>query len=103
MPFILVQRDLKRLLAYSSVEHIGLIAVAVGLGGPLALYAGLLHLRQPRVTKPLLFFALATGAALRHARMRGDPRRGAGDAGELVRCCCSAASRSPGCRRPASS
>ena len=37
VPFILVQRDLKRLLAYSSVEHMGLIAVAVGLGGSVAL------------------------------------------------------------------
>src|SRR5439155_7247312 len=44
VPFILVQRDLKRLLAYHSVEHIGLIATAVGLGGPLALDAGVLHL-----------------------------------------------------------
>lgn len=56
VPFILVQRDLKRLLAYSSVEHMGLIAVAVGLGGSLALYAGLLHLVNHALTKPLLFF-----------------------------------------------
>ncbi|MDO8671570.1 MAG: hydrogenase 4 subunit F [Dehalococcoidia bacterium] len=56
VPFILVQRDLKRLLAYHSVEHIGLIAVAIGLGGPLALYAGLLHLFNHAVAKALLFF-----------------------------------------------
>jgi hydrogenase-4 component F len=56
-PFILVQRDLKRLLAYSSVEHMGLIAVAVGLGGSLALYVGLLHLVNHALTKPLLFFS----------------------------------------------
>lgn len=56
VPFILVQRDLKRLLAYSSVEHLGLIAVAIGLGGPLGLYAGLLHLLNHAITKPLLFF-----------------------------------------------
>jgi hydrogenase-4 component F len=57
VPFILVQRDLKRLLAYSSVEHMGLIAVAIGLGGSLALYVGLLHLVNHAVTKPLLFFS----------------------------------------------
>jgi hydrogenase-4 component F len=56
VPFILVQRDLKRLLAYSSVEHIGLIATAVGLGGPLGLYAGLLHLINHSLAKALLFF-----------------------------------------------
>lgn len=57
VPFILVQRDLKRLLAYSSVEHIGLIAAAVGIGGPTALFAGLFHLLNHAITKSLLFFA----------------------------------------------
>jgi hydrogenase-4 component F len=55
-PFILLQRDLKRLLAYSSIEHIGLIAIAVGLGGGLALYGGLLHLLNHAVAKAMLFF-----------------------------------------------
>jgi hydrogenase-4 component F len=57
VPFILVQRDLKRLLAYSSVEHIGLIAAAIGIGGPVALFSGLLHLVNHAVTKSMLFFA----------------------------------------------
>ncbi|MHB1004185.1 MAG: hydrogenase 4 subunit F [Chloroflexota bacterium] len=56
VPFILVQTDLKRLLAYHSVEHIGLIAAAIGLGGPLGLYAGLLHLFNHAMAKALLFF-----------------------------------------------
>ncbi|MBI2955215.1 MAG: hydrogenase 4 subunit F [Chloroflexi bacterium] len=56
VPFILVQRDLKRLLAYSSVEHIGLIAVAIGLGGPIGLYAGFLHIFNHALAKGLLFF-----------------------------------------------
>lgn len=56
VPFILVQRDLKRLLAYHSVEHLGLIATAIGLGGPLGLYAGLLHLFNHAMAKGLLFF-----------------------------------------------
>jgi hydrogenase-4 component F len=56
VPFVIVQRDLKRLLAYSSVEHVGLIAVAIGIGGPLGIYAGLLHLVNHAATKALLFF-----------------------------------------------
>lgn len=56
VPFILVQRDFKRLLAYSSVEHIGLITTAIGIGGPIGLYAGFLHLLNHAITKPLLFF-----------------------------------------------
>ena len=57
VPFMLVQRDLKRLLAYSSVEHIGLIAVAIGIGGPVGLFGGLLHLVNHALAKSLLFFA----------------------------------------------
>jgi hydrogenase-4 component F len=56
VPFLLVQTDIKRLLAYSSVEHIGLIAVAIGFGGPIGIYAGLLHLVNHALTKALLFF-----------------------------------------------
>jgi hydrogenase-4 component F len=55
-PFVIVQRDLKRLLAYSSVEHMGLMAVAFGVGGPLGVTAGLLHLVNHAATKALLFF-----------------------------------------------
>ena len=56
LPFLLVQTDIKRLLAYSSVEHIGLIAVAIGIGGPIGIYAAILHLINHSVTKALLFF-----------------------------------------------
>lgn len=56
VPFILVQRDLKRLFAYSSVEHIGLMAVAFGIGGPLGMTAGLLHLMGHAAAKGLVFF-----------------------------------------------
>jgi hydrogenase-4 component F len=75
VPFILVQRDLKRLLAYSSVEHIGLIAAAVGFGGPLGLYAGLLHLVNHALAKALLFFVAGNlvqrYGTTRIARIRG--------------------------------
>ncbi len=54
---MLVQRDLKRLLAYSSVEHMGIIATGVGLGGPLGLYGALLHTFNHSLAKSMLFFA----------------------------------------------
>ena len=54
--FILVQKDLKRLLAYSSVEHIGIISIGFGLGTPLAVAGAALHLFNHAVTKSLMFF-----------------------------------------------
>lgn len=56
-PFILVQSNLKRLLAYSSLEHIGLICAAIGLNSSLTIFGGLLHLGYHALTKPVLFFA----------------------------------------------
>ncbi|WP_213992753.1 hydrogenase 4 subunit F [Sodalis sp. dw_96] len=53
--FILVQHDIKRLLAYSSVENMGLIAVAIGIGGPLGVLAALLHTLNHSLAKTLLF------------------------------------------------
>ncbi|HOW35674.1 MAG TPA: hydrogenase 4 subunit F [Candidatus Omnitrophota bacterium] len=54
--FILVQKDLKRLLAYSSIEHVGIIAIGLGLGTPLAWGGALLHVFNHAVTKSLMFF-----------------------------------------------
>ena len=54
---IVVQRDLKRLLAYSSIEHMGIVAIGVGLGGTLGLYGALLHTFNHSLGKTLLFFA----------------------------------------------
>jgi hydrogenase-4 component F len=53
---ILVQRNLKRMMAYSSVEHMGIIAIGLGLGGPLGLFGALLHIFNHSVGKSLLFF-----------------------------------------------
>lgn len=50
-----VQKDLKRKLAYSSVEHVGLIALGLGLGGPLGIGAALLHVINHSLAKALLF------------------------------------------------
>ena len=54
--FIITQKDLKRLLAYSSVEHLGLIAIGIGLNSPLALFGAMLHLFNHAVSKALMFF-----------------------------------------------
>ncbi|GAC1349611.1 MAG: hydrogenase 4 subunit F [Ktedonobacteraceae bacterium] len=51
------QRDYKRLLAYSSVEHMGIIALGVAFGGALGLYGALLQVLNHAVTKSLMFFA----------------------------------------------
>jgi hydrogenase-4 component F len=75
-PFVLVQRDLKRLLAYSSVEHMGLMAVAFGIGGPLGVTAGLLHLVNHAATKALLFF-VARDLVQRFGNRRISAIRGA--------------------------
>lgn len=53
---ILVQKNYKRLIAYSSVEHMGLIVLGIGLGGGAA-FAALFHLVYHSLTKALLFFS----------------------------------------------
>jgi hydrogenase-4 component F len=50
------QRDFKRMLAYSSVEHMGILVLGVGIGG-LALYGALLHLITNGLTKGVLFLS----------------------------------------------
>lgn len=54
--FVLIQKDIKRLLAYSSIEHIGLIAFGLGIGGWLGFFGALWHVFNHAVTKSLLFF-----------------------------------------------
>jgi hydrogenase-4 component F len=63
MPFIVTQRDFKRLLGYSSVEHVGIIALGLGFGGRVGTYAALLHVINHGVTKALAFFV--AGDAIR--------------------------------------
>jgi hydrogenase-4 component F len=73
-PFILAQRDLKRLLGYSSVEHVGIIALALGFGGYLGTYAALLHVLNHGVTKALAFFAAGDAIARYGTRDMQDIR-----------------------------
>ncbi|MGO9674331.1 MAG: hydrogenase 4 subunit F [Methylocella sp.] len=52
------RRDVKRMFAYSSIEHMGIIVFAFGMGGPLANFAGLLHMTMHSLTKSAIFFAV---------------------------------------------
>ncbi|MFA5336966.1 MAG: hydrogenase 4 subunit F [Candidatus Omnitrophota bacterium] len=56
--FILVQKRIKRFLAYSSIEHIGVIVTGLGFGG-LGAYGALLHIFNHAVTKSFMFFGAA--------------------------------------------
>lgn len=56
--FLSRQKDVKRMFAYSSIEHMGLITFAFGLGGPIANFAGLLHMTVHSLIKSAIFFAV---------------------------------------------
>ena len=56
VPFIWEQTDYKRVLAYSSVEHMGLVAIGLGIGGAWGSYGAILHVVNHAFTKSLLFF-----------------------------------------------
>lgn len=56
--FLTRQRDVKRMFAYSSIEHMGLITFAFGMGGPVATFAGLLHMTVHSLTKSAIFFTV---------------------------------------------
>ena len=54
--FIVRQQGIKRLMAYSSVEHMGVLALGFGFGGPLAIAAVLYHMLNHSLNKSLMFF-----------------------------------------------
>jgi hydrogenase-4 component F len=57
-PFILAQTNLKRLFAYHSLEHIGIMCVGFGLAAPLAVFGAVLHLGYHALVKSTIFFAV---------------------------------------------
>jgi hydrogenase-4 component F len=59
------RRDIKRFFAYSSIEHIGIVAFAFGIGGPIANFAGLLHMTMHSLTKSAIFFAVGNIAQVK--------------------------------------
>jgi hydrogenase-4 component F len=56
--FLSRQRDIKRMFAYSSIEHMGIVTFAFGMGGPVAAFAGLLHMTVHSLTKSAIFFTV---------------------------------------------
>lgn len=57
---IYFQKDMKRMLAYSSVEHMGLVSLGIGFGGLLGIYGAILQIINHAIAKPLMFFASGT-------------------------------------------
>lgn len=66
------RRDIKRLFAYSSIEHMGIITFAFGMGGPLANFAGLLHMTLHSLTKSAIFFAVGHVAQVKGTQRLAD-------------------------------
>ncbi len=68
------QKDVKRLFAYSSIEHMGIITFAFGIGGPIANFAGLLHMTVHSLTKSAIFFAVGHAAQKTGTQLMDDIR-----------------------------
>ena len=68
------RRDIKRLFAYSSIEHMGIITFAFGIGGPLANFAGLLHMTMHSLTKSAIFYAVGHIAQVKGTQRIADIR-----------------------------
>lgn len=71
LPFIVAQGDVKRLLAYSSIEHLGLATLALGFGGSLALLGLTLHLASHALAKATAFLSAGQLVAERGSRRIG--------------------------------
>jgi hydrogenase-4 component F len=72
--FLSRQRDVKRMFAYSSIEHMGLITFAFGMGGPVASFGGLLHMTVHSLTKSAIFFAVGHATQKAGTQVMADIR-----------------------------
>ncbi len=72
--FLSRQRDIKRMFAYSSIEHMGLMTFAFGMGGPIANFAGLLHMTVHSLVKSAIFFAVGHAAQKAGTQVMEDIR-----------------------------
>jgi hydrogenase-4 component F len=68
------RQDIKRMFAYSSIEHMGIITFAFGMGGPLANFAGLLHMTLHSLTKSAIFFCVGHVAQAKGTQRMADIR-----------------------------
>jgi hydrogenase-4 component F len=66
------RRDIKRMFAYSSIEHMGIIVFAFGMGGALANFAGLFHMTMHSLTKSAIFFAVGHIAQVKGTQKIAD-------------------------------
>lgn len=72
--FLSRQRDVKRMFAYSSIEHMGLMTFAFGMGGPVANFAGLLHMTVHSLIKSAIFFAVGHATQKAGSQVMDDIR-----------------------------
>ena len=72
--FLWRQRDIKRLFAYSSIEHMGIVTFAFGMGGAVANFAALLHMTVHSLTKSAIFFAVGHAAQKAGSQLMSDIR-----------------------------
>jgi hydrogenase-4 component F len=72
--FLSRQKDVKRLFAYSSIEHMGLTTFAFGMGGPVATFAAMLHMTVHSLTKSAIFFAVGHAAQKTGTQVIADIR-----------------------------
>ncbi|HME86386.1 MAG TPA: hydrogenase 4 subunit F, partial [Roseiarcus sp.] len=68
------RRDVKRMFAYSSIEHMGVIVFAFGIGGPLANFAALLHMAMHSLTKSAIFYTVGQVAQVKGTQQIADIR-----------------------------
>jgi hydrogenase-4 component F len=68
------RRDIKRLFAYSSIEHMGIIVFAFGMGGPIANFAGLLHMTMHSLTKSGIFYTVGLISQIKGTQRIADIR-----------------------------
>ncbi len=68
------RRDVKRMFAYSSIEHMGIIVFAFGIGGPLANFAALLHMAMHSLTKSAIFYTVGQIAQVKGTQQIAEIR-----------------------------
>ena len=66
------RRDIKRLFAYSSIEHMGIIVFAFGMAGPIGNFAGLLQMTMHSLTKSAIFYSVGHVAQVKGSQRLSD-------------------------------
>ena len=72
--FLSRQKDIKRMFAYSSIEHMGLMTFAFGMGGPVGTFAAMLHMTMHSLTKSAIFYAVGHATQKSGTQLMADIR-----------------------------